>query len=170
MPNPTIRTGTFLFLAFHEISDSLENEKLYVRDLYNLTLDAEMVVLSACETGIGELQRGEGVISLARGFVYAGAGSLVTSLWSVDDLSTKQVMELFYQNLKSGQTKDAALRNAKLTYLASTPQKAHPFYWAAFAPIGNMESIELGRGIGMGWYLGGLAILLVGLFFFRRKR
>ena len=162
--------GDYSFLAFNEIHDSLENEKLYVRDLYNLTLDAEMVVLSACETGIGELQRGEGVISLARGFVYAGAGSLVTSLWSVDDLSTKQIMELFYQNLKSGQTKDAALRNAKLTYLASTPQKAHPFFWAAFAPIGNMESIELGSPFGWGWYVVGVVVLLVGGYFFWSKK
>lgn len=138
------RVGDYSFLAFSEIKDSVENELLYVRDLYNLQLNADLVVLSACETGLGKLSRGEGIISLARAFAYAGAKSIVTTLWSVDDAKTKDLMVDFYRKLKKGMTKDAALRQAKLDYLEShtNPGDAHPFYWAGFAPIGDMRALR----------------------------
>ncbi|MBK7869568.1 MAG: CHAT domain-containing protein [Saprospiraceae bacterium] len=138
------RVGDYSFLAFSEIKDSVENELLYVRDLYNLQLNADLVVLSACETGLGKLSRGEGIISLARAFAYAGAKSIVTTLWSVDDAKTKDVMVDFYRNLKKGMTKDAALRQAKLNYLKghTNPGDAHPYYWAGFAPIGDMRALH----------------------------
>ncbi len=137
------KSGDYAFLAFAPISDSLEKGLLYVRDLYNLTLNADMVVLSACETGIGKLQRGEGIISLARAFAYAGAKSIVTSLWSVNDAKTKDLMLLFYQNLKKGKTKDAALRQAKLSFIAKNIHpNAHPFFWAAFIGIGDMSPVK----------------------------
>ncbi len=136
--------GDYSFLAFHHLEDSLENEWLYNRELYNLDLNADLVVLSACETGIGELQRGEGIISLARGFSYAGAKSIVTSLWSVNDQSTKVLMESFYRNLVKGMAKDEALRQAKLDYLADHPELGQaPFFWAAFIPVGDMAPVEL---------------------------
>lgn len=138
------RVGDYSFLAFSEIKDSVENELLYVRDLYNLQLNADLVVLSACETGLGKLSRGEGIISLARAFAYAGAKSIFTTLWSVDDAKTKDLMVDFYRKLKKGLTKDAALRQAKLDYLEShaNPADAHPFYWAGFAPIGDMKPVH----------------------------
>ena len=138
------RVGDYSFLAFSEIKDSVENELLYVRDLYNLQLNADLVVLSACETGLGKLSRGEGIISLARAFAYAGAKSIITTLWSVDDAKTKDLMVDFYRKLKKGMTKDAALRQAKLDYLEShtNPGDAHPFYWAGFAPIGDMRVVK----------------------------
>ena len=161
------KDGDFSFLAFSEIADSIENEKLFVRDLYSLGLNAEMVVLSACETGIGELLRGEGVISLARGFTYAGVNSLITTLWSVDDQSTRQVMEFFYKNLKSGQEKDEALRNAKIDYLNSGNPKTHPYYWAGFIPVGSMESIKLNGQINFWWYIVGFSILVFGIVWYK---
>ena len=92
-----------------------------------------MVVLSACETGIGKLQRGEGIISLARAFAYAGAKSIVTSLWSVNDQKTKDLMLLFYKNLRKGKSKSEALREAKLSFIAKNDNpNAHPFFWAGF--------------------------------------
>ncbi|MFK7932416.1 MAG: tetratricopeptide repeat protein [Saprospiraceae bacterium] len=139
------KAGDYSFLAFTEQKDSIENELLYVRDLYNLQLNADMVVLSACETGIGELQRGEGIISLARGFTYAGAKSIITSLWSVEDESTKDLMLLFYQNLKKGMTKDAALRKAKLAFINDKNRnhaQVHPFYWSGFVGIGDMGKLN----------------------------
>lgn len=161
--------GDYAYLAFTEVPDSIENELLYNRDLYNLQLNADLVVLSACETGIGELQRGEGIISLARGFSYAGARSIVTTLWSINDQTTTELMESFYANLKNGMTKDAALRKAKLDYLDNHPnEEVHPFYWAAFVPIGDMSPVELG---GINWWLWGTAaFILFGIFIFFQKR
>lgn len=137
------KSNDYSFLAFTPLKDSLENGLLYVRDLYNLTLNADLVVLSACETGIGQLQRGEGIISLARAFAYSGAKSIVTSLWSVNDAKTKDLMLLFYKNLKKGKTKDGALREAKLSFMdKNTHPNAHPFFWAGFIGIGDMSKLR----------------------------
>ncbi len=137
------RVGDYAFLVFSEIKDSIDNELLYVKDLYNISLNADLVVLSACETGIGKLQRGEGIISLARAFAYAGAKSMVTSLWSVNDASTSNLMRYFYRDLRKGHGKDEALRNARIDYLKreKTSERCHPFYWAAFVPVGDMRPV-----------------------------
>lgn len=136
------KVGDYSYLAFTEQADSLENEWLYTRELYNLSLNADMVVLSACETGIGKLQRGEGIISLARAFAYAGAKSIVTTLWQVKDKSTKDIMILFYQNLKKGKAKDDALHQAKLDYIKNqNGELALPYYWSGIIPIGDMRPI-----------------------------
>lgn len=135
------KVGDYSFLAFYELKDSLENEWLYNRELYDMELNADMVVLSACETGIGELQRGEGIISLARGFSYAGAKSIITSLWAIDDQESPVLMNSFYNYLDEGMTKDAALRLAKLDYIG-TSSKPQPYFWAAFIPIGDMQAIS----------------------------
>lgn len=128
--------------------DSLEDGFLEVAELFNLHLFADMVVLSACETGIGKLVRGEGITSLARGFSYAGAKSIVTSLWQVNDAATASIMENFYQNLSQDAEKDAALRQAKLAYLERADNlTAHPFYWSAFIPVGNMEPLSDGNPV-----------------------
>ncbi|MEM1323338.1 MAG: CHAT domain-containing protein, partial [Bacteroidota bacterium] len=134
------KRGDYSFLAF---AGEEATERLYASDIYNLELSADMVVLSACETGVGELIRGEGFISLARAFTYAGARSLVHSLWRVNDNTTSELMFTFYENLKLGQTKSRALHQAKLDYLSQQKDRAaHPFYWAAFVLYGNMEAVE----------------------------
>ncbi len=138
------KTGDYCFLAFTEQKDSINSSLLYVRDIYNLSLNADLVTLSACETGIGELKRGEGIVSLARAFAYAGAKSMITTLWSVNDKSTMQIMENFYRNLRKGQTKDGALWNAKQTYLSKAKgEMAHPFFWSGFIPIGDMKPLKI---------------------------
>ncbi|MCK6694511.1 MAG: CHAT domain-containing protein, partial [Thermoanaerobaculia bacterium] len=137
------RAGDYCFLVFANPADSAQHELLYARDIYNLLINADLVTLSACETGIGELQGGEGIISLARAFAYAGAKSIVTSLWSVSDSKTKDLMLDFYRNLRKGMLKDEALRQAKLDYLKRhRGQAAHPFYWAGFVGIGNMGKLK----------------------------
>lgn len=163
--------GDYAYLAFEEIPDSIENELLYNRELYQLDLEADMVVLSACETGTGELQRGEGIISLARGFSYAGAKSIITTLWSVDDQKTKHLMEGFYAYIKAGLPKDAALRQAKLDFIDQYSHDAHPFYWAAFIPIGDMSSINFQTNSSIWkWGLGAFMLLIIALFYFRQTR
>lgn len=134
--------GDFSYLAFASQDENVENGLLSVGELYNLKLNADLVLLSACETGIGEQQRGEGVVSLARAFAFAGAKSIVASLWSVNDKSTMQVMDNFYAELKSGKTKNIALANAKRQYLEKNPGQMHPFYWAAFVAVGDMAAIK----------------------------
>jgi CHAT domain-containing protein len=134
--------GDYSFLVFTEIEDSLENELLYVRDLYNLSLNADLVMLSACETGAGQLQTGEGIISLARAFAYAGAKSMVTTLWSVGDRHSKDLTLSFYKSLKKGMRKDEALRQAKRDFIGKNKgTQAHPFYWAGFVAIGDMGAL-----------------------------
>lgn len=135
------------FLAFSGNPDSTnQDELLYVRELYNMNMTAELVVLSACETGVGELIEAEGIASLARGFSYAGAKSIVTSLWEVNDYATAQVMQNFYTNLQEGLPKDKALQAAKLQLIRSAgAETAHPFLWSAFVQIGNQSPLPQGE-------------------------
>ena len=109
---------------------------LHIYELYNLELGAELAVLSACNTGSGKLARGEGIMSMARAFRYAGCPNIVMSLWQADDHSTANLMERFYARLKEGLSKDEALRRARLDFLDQNAQK-HPYYWAAFVLSGD---------------------------------
>ncbi len=160
--------GKFSFLAFTEVEDSLENEFLYNQELYNLELNADMVVLSACETGIGQLYEGEGILSLARGFSYAGAKSIITSLWSVNDASSKELMEQFYRYIREGKSKDEALRQAKLDFIDKHVNEAHPFFWAPFIAIGDMEPIQFSSNMKYLYY--GLGVLLISFLYWRSRK
>ncbi len=129
-------------LAFAEQKDTLSNEYLFTQELYAMRLPTEMVVLSACETGIGDYHQGEGIISLAHGFIHAGAQSVVTTLWSVDDLKTAELVVGFFQNLKKGQSRPLALQQAKLDLLRKHPNdEVHPYYWAGLIGIGTSEPL-----------------------------
>lgn len=138
------QVGEYAWLAFSYPGDTLSFEKFYVKDIYNLSLNADLVTLSACETGIGALKRGEGIISLARAFAYAGAKSIVTTLWPVNDNSTSELMLLFYKNLKNGMGKEEALWLAKKEFIRANKDKgnSHPFFWAGFIPIGDTQKIR----------------------------
>jgi CHAT domain-containing protein len=141
----------FLHFATHGIVDESEPElsriflqpdpdtedgSLYAGEIYNLKLNARLVTLSACQTGLGKLEKGEGVIGLSRALVYAGARNLVVSFWSVADESTAMLMKNFYNNVLSGSgAYSEALRNAKLGLIKSEKYSA-PFYWAPFVLIG----------------------------------
>ena len=150
------------FLAFSPEVDSGEQSLLYIRDLYALDLSAELVVLSACESGIGKLYRGEGISSLASGFGYAGASSILTTLWQVNDARTAELMKSFYSRLHEGEPKDAALRSMKLEYLKQADDYyAHPFFWAGFISIGDMRSIESSNGADAMLIYAGIILLLL---------
>lgn len=113
-----------LYLAPDEQSDG----RLTVSDLYGLRLGSRLVVLSACETGLGAIASGDDVVGLVRGFLYAGAGAVVSSLWEVDDAATASLMTAFYQGLPTLGAREA-LRQAQLQTLRQYP---HPFFWSAF--------------------------------------
>jgi CHAT domain-containing protein/Tfp pilus assembly protein PilF len=99
-------------------------------------LDADLVTLSACQTGLGQELSGEGLIGLTRAFLYAGAHSILASLWSVDDFQTMQLMKRFYSDLRSGKSKDEALRGVQMEFLG-TRSASSPYYWAGFQLIGD---------------------------------
>jgi CHAT domain-containing protein len=129
-------------LIFTLINDSLNDGLLNTYEIFALKLKARMVVLSACSTGNGEFNKGEGVISLARGFVYAGTPSLVMTLWEVEDKSGAILMKDFYTNLLKGQSKSAALRNAKIKFLKEAKtENSHPFFWSSFVIMGNPDAL-----------------------------
>lgn len=154
----------YSLLAFTEVPDSIENEYLYVSELYDTKLQADLVVLSACETGIGKLYRGEGIVSLARAFSYAGAKSLFTTLWSVNDQATSQIIEAFYQYIAEGKDKDEALFLAKNDFIdRGNNSTAHPFLWAPYILVGDTRPMDgLQGGIPLWIWLAGAGLLAAG--------
>ncbi|MGB5691931.1 MAG: CHAT domain-containing protein, partial [Flavobacteriaceae bacterium] len=143
--------------------------KMYLKEIYATPTQSEMVVLSACNTSQGNLKPGEGIMSLARGFFYSGANSVVSSLWPITDKGGRDIMQSFYKNLTEGQTKSAALREAKLEYLqqAEVPELKHPYYWAGFVILG--DNAPLAEANSMYWMMLGL-FLVIGIIFMTRKR
>jgi len=160
-------------LAFTENRDSTENNFLHAYEIARMDLNANLVVLSACETGYGKFEQGEGIISLARSFMYAGTPSLVVSLWEVNDQSTASIMKAFYKYLIQGQSKDAALKQAKIDYLEKAEGiAAHPAFWSPFIQIGDARAIQLKKKSSFLPYGIGFAVLIVlgGLLFLLRVR
>jgi CHAT domain-containing protein len=121
------------------LDDNTEEDGfLQVREIQNLKLNASLAVLSACQTGRGRLENGEGILGLPRVFFYAGAQSTISTLWKVNDKSTADFMRYFYQFLKTGNDKANALRLAKVKMIRS--EFSHPFFWAAFILNGDFHS------------------------------
>lgn len=121
-------------------------QPLYASDICSMNLDAKMAVLSSCSSGNGELLDGEGVISLAWAFRYAGCESVAMSLFPLDDKSANTIMTSFYRHLKDGKSKNEALQVAKLQYLEeSVPFKCHPQYWAGIVITGNQQALFNGN-------------------------
>jgi CHAT domain-containing protein len=108
----------------------------YVSDIYGLELDANLVVLGACQTGLGSIYKGEGIIGFTRAFIYAGTSNLATSLWKVNDQPTAYLMVDFYEQIQQGFSYSEALRRAKLKLIES-PRFASPVNWAAFTLTGR---------------------------------
>ena len=119
--------------GLHLANDRGGDDMLTVGELYSMSLNADLVTLSACETGLGKVANGDDVVGLTRGFLFAGARSIVASLWSVDDRATAMLMEIFYRNLVI-MDKEEALRQAQITIRKNFPQ---PFFWAAFQLTGR---------------------------------
>ncbi|MEM8889926.1 MAG: CHAT domain-containing tetratricopeptide repeat protein [Bacteroidota bacterium] len=147
--------------------DSLEDGFLHAFEIYNLDLNAELVILSACNTGQGKYQQGEGVVSLARAFTYAGCPNIMMSMWQADDAATRQLMQAYHEALTAGKGKVEALQVARDNYLENS-DRTHPYYWGSFVLIGDDEPLERG-GFPWGWVLLGLGVIGAVLFWGRRK-
>ena len=142
LENPLLRSGLILAGVSQRNSGPGEDGVLSALEATGLDLrGTELVVLSACETGIGEIKVGDGVFGLRRALVLAGAESQVTSLWQVDDKATRDLMVDFYTRLKNGEGKGEALRNAQLTMMRSA-ERAHPYFWASFIEIGDWKPLR----------------------------
>lgn len=125
-------------LVFTLVDDNLNDGFLNTFELYNMRLNLQLVVLSACSTGDGIFSNGEGVMSLARGFRYAGVQSIIMTLWQIEDKSSSELMTLFYHYLSQDEYKDKALQLAKLDFLnAADSFKAHPYFWTGYVGIGD---------------------------------
>ncbi|MGB8492642.1 MAG: CHAT domain-containing protein, partial [Bacteroidales bacterium] len=125
-------------MIFYTKNDSIDDGALNTYEICTLPLKAKMIVLSSCNTGVGLHQSGEGILNLARGFMYSGSQSIVMSLWDIEDRSGSDVIKRFYNNLKRGDSKSDALRNARLTYLKNADMlRSHPYFWSTMVVYGN---------------------------------
>ncbi len=154
----------------------LYDAALLLPDIYALPLQADLVVLSACQTGLGVEQKGEGVMSLARAFAQSGAACILSSLWTVNDRSTAEILRNFYQEIEKGEPITTALRQAKLHYLDDKriPASAQsPYFWAGMVAVGSNREIDVPAGFPGNWLLWTGAIFLfslTGLVLVRRWR
>jgi tetratricopeptide (TPR) repeat protein len=127
-----------LILSLYKPDGKKVDGFLRMHEIYNLNLPSDMVVLSACQTGIGKEIKGEGLVGLTRGFMYAGASRVVASLWKVDDAATAALMEHFYRSLfQEKLSPSAALRQAQLRTMQQNRRWRSPYYWAAFVLQGE---------------------------------
>lgn len=162
------------WMVFSDVNSS--DHRMVATELLKLDLSARLVVLNACETGSGTVFKGEGPMSLARGFLDAGSQSTVTNLWRVNHESNALIMKSFYEHLSETQSPSQSLNSAKLNYLSNgeiDDASAHPYYWSAAVLIGTDVSVnEPSSSIGQ-WVwisLGAVLALVLGAFWFRKKR
>lgn len=159
--------------------DEGENYQFKYSDILNLDLDSELVVLSACQTNSGKSVSGEGLMSLSRAFVQSGSKSTVGAYWNAPDYATKELMTLFYSNLKEGMTKSKAMQQAQIEYLTndkiSSPTIRSPFFWASWALYGNDKPLNMSSSLFdfTSWTSYGLLasiMLIIALFFMHLLR
>ncbi|MEC4807193.1 MAG: CHAT domain-containing protein [Jaaginema sp. PMC 1079.18] len=142
LENPLLRSGLAL-AGFNNRNSGNEDGVLTALEASNLNLlGTQLVVLSACETGLGDIANGEGVYGLRRAFALAGAQTQLMSLWQVSDFGTKNLMARYYQKLNQGMGTSEALRSVQLEMIANGGNYSHPYYWAAFVLAGDWRPLE----------------------------
>ncbi|WP_027393339.1 CHAT domain-containing protein [Aquimarina latercula] len=162
-----------IHLATH--ANSGEKPEIYffkdtikLHELYTYKNNSDLVVLSACQTNLGKINKGEGVFSLARGFFYAGANTVISSLWNVNDTSTSNIMKYFYEDLNASSSKVEALSNAKRKYLKEhSLSEMSPYYWASFVLIGDTDQVFENNFVP--YYIMGFLIFIFFIFIFFKK-
>jgi CHAT domain-containing protein len=175
--------NNFLDSRIYFTADGTGDSLLYLRDLYTLNLPAELAILEACETGLGDYHQGEGVMSLARGFTYAGCESVLMSLWQVPDgNSTHSIIQGFYDNLSQAMPRDEAIAKSKRNYLQALRTEGgydvgqiHPYYWSELVLIGQHGPIAIKRrqsNVALWWIGFGLpaGLVLLGWMLYRQRQ
>jgi CHAT domain-containing protein len=152
-------------MIFTQIRDMPEDGLLNTYEVYGIPLKAKMVVLSSCNTGSGFLSSGEGILSLARGFLYSGSQSVTMSMWEIEDQSGTDIIKMFYDNLHKGKSKSMALRKARTTYLKKANQlKSHPYFWSSLVVYGDNSPVY-SSGILLSVAIGIILILFLAVYF-----
>lgn len=150
--------------------DKRNDGLLEAGEIVKMKLNSDLVVLSSCNSGLGKLNRSEGILGMTKAFYEAGVKSVIVSLWPVNDRYTSRLMALFYENLAVGMSKSEALRNAKIKFI--NKYSANPYYWSAFVLSGNTSGVQLDKKIGVTGMMTVLALVLLFslLFVLVRKR
>ena len=155
------------------LNPSETDHSLYLFEIMSLRINSSLVILNACNTGTGELQVGEGIMSMARGFQFAGVPTLISTLWPIDDQSTATVMKFFFQNLHDGMDQRDALMKARNTYLdQANKATGAPYFWAGQVLIGDPGRISILHRVNSLFIVIPLilvAILFIFLMAFRKK-
>jgi CHAT domain-containing protein len=179
-----IRQNDIVHLAMHTVTDAeeprrsmllfsrdRENDKsqLHTFEIYSNEIRSALVVLSACNTGTGKMNKGEGIFSIARSFLLAGIRNVIYTQWSVTDRSSAQLMKYFYMHLSEGDPVDRALQRAKIDFVTNgDPAKAHPYYWAGYVSMGIPVCLPANRSHSYLYLLIGLCILVLVLLVIRK--
>lgn len=161
-----------IFAKKNSRDEGYDENSLYTYEIYNTNLNSNLAILTACETGKPTYQPGEGMISLAHAFNYAGSESILTSLWQIDEESSAKIIQHFYDYISEGLEKDEALQKAKLDYIATAEGRTiSPQYWAGLVLIGNTTPIQLQTGINANWYwiIGFLLVSILLIYFLTRR-
>jgi CHAT domain-containing protein len=170
----------FIHLATHavaQMNDSIAStiafadDNISLKEIYGLQLNNELVVLSACETGVGKFVASEGNLSLARAFYYAGSKNVINSLWKVDDESSGKIFTEFYKNLNDNESVSTALHSAKINYLKKgTKEKLSPYYWSTFICIGSGKEYIKGSSYTI-WFIiiGAIIVLFLTLYLYKKR-
>jgi len=158
-------------LIFSQSANSIEDGYLKTYEVYGIPLKAKMVVLSSCNTGSGLLLSGEGIISLARGFIFSGSQSVVMSMWEIEDKSGTDIVEMFYKYLKEGYTKSAALKKARMNFLKNSDQlRSHPYFWSTLVVYGDNSPLYHSKRLKIaGSVIFAVLLLSAGFYFWRRR-
>jgi CHAT domain-containing protein len=158
-------------MIFSPENDTIDDSYLKTYEVYGIPLKAKMVVLSSCNTGSGLLYSGEGILSLARGFMYSGSQSVVMSMWEIEDRSGTEIVKLFYKNLLKGNSKSQALRKARIAYLKQADQlRSHPYFWSTLVVYGNNSPLYYSKHLIIIAVLVVLILLFPLIFYFRKRR
>jgi len=158
-------------IFYHASLDSADDIYLKLYEVYGIPLKAKMVVLSSCFTGTGTFYAGEGVLSLARGFMVSGSESVVMSLWEVDDMAGAEIIKAYYKNLKSGLRKSRALKKARIDYLNKSDMRlSHPYYWSTLVIYGDDSPLYVSRYIKIAIILVFLSLVLAMIYRYFKKR
>jgi CHAT domain-containing protein len=158
-------------LIFSQRKDGNEDGLLKTYEVYGVPLKAKMVVLSSCNTGTGLLSSGEGILSMARGFIYSGSQSVIMSMWEVEDKSGTEIVKMFYKNLKHGYSKSGALRKARISFLKNADQlHSHPYFWSTLVVYGDNSALYYSEYLILALILSFIIMAsLIAAFYLKRK-